>query len=129
MENRRGNKGRPPESPNRATPVIRVPISSFPVRKTLPHLAARASRCLAVLTLPFFISFFLSGCGAPGDPVPPAPTVPAAVSDLVAHQAGDGVELVFSLPAKSVAGEKLGAAPAVEIDRGSLRSDGAPDPK
>jgi hypothetical protein len=77
----------------------------------------------------FLFSLFLSGCGAPGDPVPPSPTVPAAVSDLVARQAGDGVALVFSLPAKSVSGEKLGAAPAVEIVRGSLKANGAPDPK
>ena len=55
--------------------------------------------------------------------------VPVAVSDLVARQAGDGVELVFSLPAKSVSGEKLGSAPAIEIVRGSLKANGAPDPK
>lgn len=73
-------------------------------------------------------SLFLAGCGAPGDPVPPSPTVPVAVSDLAARQAGDGVELVFSLPAKSIAGEKLGAAPAIEIVRGSLKPNGAPDP-
>lgn len=76
----------------------------------------------------FLFSLFLSGCGAPGDPVPPSPAVPVAVSDLVARQAGDGVELVFSLPAKSVSGEKLGVAPAVEIVRGSLKANGAPDP-
>ena len=77
----------------------------------------------------FLLPLFLSGCGAPGDPVPPSPTFPVAVSDLVARQAGDGVELVFSLPAKSALGEKLATAPAVEIVRGSLKPNGAPDPK
>src|SRR5215472_1758263 len=77
----------------------------------------------------FLLSFFPSGCGAPGDPVPPSPTVPVAVSDLVARQAGDGVELVFSLPARSASGEKLGATPAIEIVRGSLKANGTPDPK
>ena len=52
-----------------------------------------------------------------------------AVSDLVARQAGDGVALVFSLPTKSLSGEKLGVAPAIEIVRGSLKSNGAPDSK
>src|SRR5215831_8920849 len=77
----------------------------------------------------FLISLFVAGCGAPGDPVPPSPLVPVAVSDLVANQAGDGVELVFSLPPKTVSGEKLTAPPAIEIVRGSLRANGAPDAK
>src|SRR5215467_15360743 len=80
---------------------------------------------------PFLILFFLFafGCGAPGDPVPPSPLIPVAVSDLAARQAGDGVELVFSLPPKTVSGEKLTAPPAIEIVRGSLRANGAPDAK
>ncbi|HVH71502.1 MAG TPA: hypothetical protein VNB49_10380 [Candidatus Dormibacteraeota bacterium] len=69
------------------------------------------------------------GCGAPGDPVPPAPPVPVAVSDLVAKQSGDGVELVFTLPSKSVSGGKLTDTPAVEIVRGSLKPKGGPDSK
>jgi hypothetical protein len=73
--------------------------------------------------------FLAVGCGAPGDPVPPSPLVPVAVSDLAARQAGDGVELVFSLPAKTVSGEKLTAPPAIEIVRGSLKPNGAPDAK
>ena len=76
-----------------------------------------------------FAFFVAGGCGAPGDPIPPSPLVPVAVSDLAARQAGDGVELVFSLPPKSVSGEKLTAPPAIEIVRGSLKPNGAPDPK
>jgi hypothetical protein len=69
------------------------------------------------------------GCGAPGEPVPPAPPVPLAVADLGAHQAGDGVQLVFTLPSKSVAGDRLAGPPAVEIVRGSAKPDGSPDGK
>lgn len=81
-------------------------------------------------TAPIFLflpSLFLSGCGAPGDPIPPSPPVPVAISDLAARQAGDGVELVFSLPPKTVSGEKLTAPPAIEIVRGSLKPNGSPD--
>ena len=126
MENRKGKNGRPRESPNQATPILLLAISSFPVSTALAYLATCKVRWL---TVPFVTFLFLSGCGAPGDPVPPAPTVAVAVSDLVARQAGDGVELVFSLPAKSVAGQRLAATPAIEIVRGSLGSNGAPDAK
>jgi hypothetical protein len=73
--------------------------------------------------------FFSVGCGAPGEPTPPTPTVPIAVTDLTARQAGDGVQLVFTLPAKSVAGDRLAGPPAVEIVRGTPKPDGAPDTK
>ena len=160
MGNRKGNYGRS-LNPNRATSVIRLATSDFPVGIALLHLPrllamvawpfsssspqvtrrawwetvpvrearARSHRSPFFPVFCFLFSLFLSGCGAPGDPVPPSPMVPVAVSDLVARQAGDGVELVFSLPAKSVSGEKLGSAPAIEIVRGSLKANGAPDPK
>lgn len=76
-----------------------------------------------------FATLLANGCGAPGDPVPPSPLVPVAVSDLAARQAGDGVELVFSLPPKTVSGEKLTAPPAIEIVRGSVKPNGTPDSK
>lgn len=69
------------------------------------------------------------GCGAPGEPTPPSPPIPVAVTDLAAHQAGDGVELVFTLPSKTVLGDRLIAAPAVEILRGSGSPDGSVDAK
>jgi fibronectin type 3 domain-containing protein len=82
--------------------------------------------------IPFFhvlFSIFLTGCGAPGEPVPPSPPVPAAIVDLSALQAGDGVQLSFTLPANSVSGGKLATPPAVEILRGALNPDGSPDSK
>src|SRR5215467_1539194 len=73
------------------------------------------------------VFLFAAGCGAPGEPVPPSPPVPIAVTDLAAHQSGDGVELAFALPAKSKSGEKLTSTPGVEILRGALKPDGKPD--
>jgi hypothetical protein len=79
----------------------------------------------------FLFSIFLiaAGCGAPGEPVPPTPVVPVAVKDLEARQAGDGVELSFTLPLNSISGEKLAAPPAVEILRGAVKADGPADAK
>src|SRR3989441_6936144 len=79
----------------------------------------------------FLFSIFLvsAGCGAPGDPVPPSPRFPAAIKDLVARKAGDGIQLSFTLPASSIPGEKLPTPPAVEILRGAIKSDGSADAK
>jgi fibronectin type 3 domain-containing protein len=78
--------------------------------------------------LPFL--FLLScGCGAPGEPTPPSLPVPIAVTDLAAQQAGDGVQLTFTMPPKTVAGERLTETPAIEVLRGSLKPDGSPDAK
>ncbi|HVS90184.1 MAG TPA: hypothetical protein VHF01_18430 [Candidatus Acidoferrum sp.] len=79
--------------------------------------------------LHFGVALVLTGCGAPGEPTPPAPPVPVAVTDLTAHQAGDGVQLMFTLPSKTITGEKLSEPPAVEILRGALKPDGTADNK
>jgi hypothetical protein len=65
----------------------------------------------------------------PGEPVPPLPPIPAAISDLTAKQLGDGVLLSFTLPNKSTLGERLTQTPTMEVYRGGLRRDGTPDPK
>src|SRR5580692_8852290 len=70
-----------------------------------------------------------AGCGAPGEPTPPSPPVPVAISDLAAYQAGDGVQLIFTLPVKTVAGDRLASSPAVEVVRGMPKADGSPDAK
>ncbi len=72
---------------------------------------------------------FAASCGAPGEPVPPTPPVPLAVTDLSAHQAGDGVQLIFTLPGKTITGDRLAEPPAVEIVRGAPKPDGSPDTK
>src|SRR6266480_2488723 len=93
------------------------------------HIARRPAQIFALFHFPFSILLLAAGCGAPGDPVPPAPPVPAAIKDLTAHQAGDGVQLSFTLPPNSISGEKLPAPPAVEILRGAVRLDGSADAK
>jgi hypothetical protein len=46
---------------------------------------------------------------------------------LTAHQQGNGVQLVFTVPARSISGDRLAEPPAAEIFRGSLKPNGAPD--
>jgi len=70
-----------------------------------------------------------AGCGAPGEPQPPSPPIPAAITDLTAHQRGNGVQLAFTLPGRTTAGERLAEPPATEIFRGTLKPDGKPDNK
>jgi hypothetical protein len=89
--------------------------------------AARiGSFAFLVSALPFLCG---AGCGAPGEPTPPSPPVPVAITDLTAHQAGDGVQLIFTLPLKTVAGDRLASPPAVEVVRGMPKADGSPDAK
>jgi hypothetical protein len=100
------------------------------IRKgTQLYLPRGPKRLLPIFYFLFSIFFFISGCGAPGEPTPPSPPVPATIADLAAHQAGDGVELSFTLPSKSISGDKLSATPSVEVLRGALRPNGRPDSK
>jgi len=96
---------------------------------TALHITKRPAHVLAIFYFLFSIFLISGGCGAPGEPVAPAPTVPVAVKDLEAHQAGDGVELSFTLPSNSISGEKLAGPPAVEILRGAVKPDGSEDAK
>jgi len=96
---------------------------------TALHITRRPAQILAIFYFPFSIFLLTAGCGAPGEPVPPTPPVPAAIKDLTAHQTGDGVQLSFTLPTHSISREKLPSPPAVEILRGTVRSDGSADSK
>jgi len=81
----------------------------------------------------FFVSlsvvWLFGGCGAPGEPTPPSPPIPVAISDLSAQQMGNAVQLTFTVPVKTVSGERLSEAPAIEILRGQIKSDGSTDAK
>lgn len=90
------------------------------------ELARLMSFSVRVLTFAFL---FVAGCGAPGEPTPPSPPIPAAITDLSAQQAGDGVQLTFTLPANTVSGDRLTAPPAVEFVRGISNPDGSPNVK
>ncbi len=61
--------------------------------------------------------------------MPPVPPTPVAITDLTARQAGDAVQLSFTMPSKSTLGEKLKEAPAFEVLRGSFKPDGTVDEK
>jgi hypothetical protein len=98
-------------------------------RKPNTYRAGRFSLLSFEFRLSFLVFFLASGCGAPGEPVPPLPPVPVTIADLSAQQAGDGVQLSFTLPGKSVSGERLAEPPTVEILRGVAKPDGAPEPK
>src|SRR5690349_13107960 len=95
-------------------------------------------RAFPPLSLDFRVSIFVTitwisaaliaaSCGAPAEPTPPSPLIPVAITDLAASQAGDGVQLTFTLPTKTTAGERLADAPAVEILRGAAKPNGSPD--
>lgn len=71
-------------------------------------------------------TLILVGCGAPGEPMPPSPPIPVAVSDLSARQVGDSVVLTFTPPKKSTRGDRLAETPTLEVLRGSLGEDGRP---
>src|SRR5260370_41788308 len=136
MENRKGTRTYLAKRSHQTAPIFHSLFSIVSRGKAPHHTTARTAQSLSifpflVFIFPFLVSifFFVSWCGAPGEPTPPSPPVPAAVAYLTARQAGDGVELVFTLPSKSVSGDKLSATPAVEILRGTLNPDTKPDPR
>src|SRR6266404_4175904 len=92
-------------------------------------IANRTAQRFPIFHFIVSILFYSAGCGAPGEPVPPSPPVPVAITDLAARQLGDGVLLSFTLPTNSVSGNRLPEPPAVEILRSITRRDGMPDPK
>ena len=100
----------------------RRPGSPRTIRRTLAW-----NRASAVTTI--FMAMTIAGCGAPGEPQPPIPSTPVAVTDLVARQAGDAVVLTFSMPGRGILGEKLQEVPTFEVLRGGLKPDGTVDAK
>ena len=99
------------------------------LRKPVSHCTEAARFASFVFLVSALTFLFAAGCGAPGEPTPPTPPVPAPVTDLAAHQAGDGVQLIFTLPAKTITGDRLALPPAAEVVRGVPKPDGSPDRK
>ncbi|MDQ6802444.1 MAG: hypothetical protein M3041_16640 [Acidobacteriota bacterium] len=56
-------------------------------------------------------------CGKRGDPHPPVPVIPKAISDLVVAQRGPKVILSWSFPSLTTAGQKLGAIRRIVLYR------------
>ena len=98
-------------------------------RNSEAHTIHRSARSLFPFRMSLFVFLLAVGCGAPGEPTPPVPPVPVAIKDLAAQQVGDAVELTFTMPPRTVSGERLTDPPAVEILSGSLKPDGSPDAK
>ena len=96
------------------------------IRRTKPKSTRRPS---FQFRFSLFVLSFAGGCGAPGEPTPPSPPVLVAIKDLAAQQTGEAVQLAFTMPSKTVSGERLTGTPAVEILRGGLKPDGSPDAK
>jgi hypothetical protein len=94
-----------------------------------PNTPCRPLSSLTISALLFSYILFADGCGAPGEPAPPVPPTPVAITDLTARQAGDAVQLSFTMPSKSTLGEKLKEGPAFEVLRGSFKPDGTVDEK
>jgi hypothetical protein len=123
-----------------ATPVLVLPIIFRESASRMSHERKRTfsnwvghkfkfHRCpICNFAISLFSLFLLAGCGAPGDPVAPSPPIPTAIADLSARQAGDAVQLTFSMPTKTIRGERLTETPAIEVLRGAARPDGSPDP-
>ncbi len=86
--------------------------------------AARTGWLGALVALALF-----TGCAAPGEPTPPRPVIPQAVTDLVAHQLGNAVILSFSLPLRSSDHESLTETPGLELYRAVLSAGAIPDRK
>src|SRR5260370_36524247 len=95
---------------------------------TALHLKKRPATGFDILHFLFAILFCFAGCGAPGEPTPPSKPVPAAITDLSAHQAGEGVELSFTLPTRSIAREQLSSPPPTAILRGTAHAGGSAGP-
>src|SRR5258708_5771481 len=88
-------------------------------RNSEAHTIHRSARSVFPFRISLLVFLLAGGCGAPGEPTPPTPPVPVAIKDLAAQQVGDAVELTFTMPPRTVSGERLTEAPAVEILGGS----------
>jgi hypothetical protein len=107
--------------------MLKIEMENRKAAKSASPFAPSPFQSAFCLFLSF--SFYLSGCGVPGEPTPPSPPIPVAVTDLTARQVGDGVLLTFRPPSKSTLGQRLEGLPTLEVLRGSLRPDGLPDSK
>src|SRR5690348_1334677 len=63
------------------------------------------------------LTVILAGCASPGAPVTRNTQKPQAVADLSASQSGNSIILSFTLPTKTMRGQDLAGAPAIEIYR------------
>jgi len=77
---------------------------------------ARAPHCLSLLSLIVFVAGAVS-CGKKGDPQPPLPRGPRAVSDLAVEQEGGEAVLTFTYPDRLLTGQPLTDLAAIAVYR------------
>ncbi len=87
-------------------------VSSAPLRGI--HKSSSAFHFLLSV---FCFSALLTGCAAPGEPYERKPPTPVAITDLTAAQAGNDVDLTFTLPQQGVDRRPLPQLPEIEIYR------------
>lgn len=76
-----------------------------------------------------FIAALMSGCGAPGAPVPPQLELPRPVSDLHAFRKGNSVHLTWSAPTQTTEHGNVHKRGTVDVCRGvgpEMKSCGTP---
>ncbi|HWZ86609.1 MAG TPA: hypothetical protein VN032_10430, partial [Thermoanaerobaculia bacterium] len=74
----------------------------------------QAGRILAGLVV---LAISGSGCGKKGDPEPPRPRGPNAVSNLAVEQEGDDAVLTFAFPDRLMNGDPLTDLASIEVYR------------
>ena len=96
-------------------------IRDWPVTKSCAHRTTfRGFRDVGSACIFVSLAALLAACGVQGDPQPPRPQVPAAITDVAVRQAGDGAVLTFTPPRATLEGEKLEKFPDLEIFRGYI---------
>jgi len=70
-----------------------------------------------LLLLTLLLPLVFASCAAPGEPYERKPPTPVAITDLAAAQAGNDVDLTFTLPQQSVERRPLPQLPEIEIYR------------
>src|SRR4029077_12355456 len=61
--------------------------------------------------------FLVLSCGKKGDPQPPLPRGPHAISDLAVEQEGDDAVLTFTFPDRLITGAPLTDLSSIEVYR------------
>jgi hypothetical protein len=77
----------------------------------------RAAVSALVLPVPLLLAAVCAGCGKKGDPQPPLPRGPNAISDLSVEQEGDDAVLTFTFPDRLLTGAPLTDLEAIEVFR------------
>src|SRR4029453_3332948 len=107
---------RTPDAPSRSAPKTcgrRWPIwSATKTSRVTSSRSALRRAVLAVLLVPLAAS-----CGKKGDPMPPLPRAPNAISDLAVEQEGADATLTFSYPDRLMNGEPLRDVASIEVYR------------